>query len=389
MKLTTAFTATVLALTGIILSGSAQAQRTATASPTVVNGFVVAVAVIDGGSGYTTPPFVTISGGGGVGATATAALLNGAVDNITVASAGSGYSSTPAVIVDAPPSAQPPLSNGLFAYYPFETTARMEYPHQSPSSPVDLVFGTDLGTGDKFTEFRHVGSCVQANDLLLKGLEEYSIACNVRSFTKPTEAEILYNETAMNLVLNWTDTIQIGTWTSPDNWLDVGSTTGISDGKWHNVCVTVQRLNASNLVGHIYVDGLQVGTGNLNTIPDAPLPTYPQVFGKSLPGTSSPDYNQFKGDLAHFRFYNRALSTQDVQNLYSYEAPEGPWLTMDVKTVQVTIHVKAGRMYQLQSSLNLISWTNVGPAFTAATSEIVQEFDALDVGRCFRLQQMQ
>ena len=45
---------------------------TATASATVSNGAVTAIAVDDGGSGYTSAPSVAISGGGGSGATASA-----------------------------------------------------------------------------------------------------------------------------------------------------------------------------------------------------------------------------------------------------------------------------------------------------------------------------
>jgi formylglycine-generating enzyme required for sulfatase activity len=69
----------------------------------VVNGFVVAVTVADGGSGYLSPPAVTIAGGGGSGASAFATLANGAVDAITVTDAGYGYTSTPAVEIGAPP----------------------------------------------------------------------------------------------------------------------------------------------------------------------------------------------------------------------------------------------------------------------------------------------
>jgi 4-hydroxybenzoate polyprenyltransferase len=58
---------------------AAQAQRTATAIATVINGFVVAITITDGGAGYTEPPTVTLSGGGGSGATATALVSNGAV----------------------------------------------------------------------------------------------------------------------------------------------------------------------------------------------------------------------------------------------------------------------------------------------------------------------
>jgi Divergent InlB B-repeat domain len=83
--------------------GMALIQRIATAVPTVVNGFVVAVTVTDGGDGYTTAPQVTITGGGGAGAAATAIVLEGKVDKVIVVNAGSGYTETPTVLI-APPS---------------------------------------------------------------------------------------------------------------------------------------------------------------------------------------------------------------------------------------------------------------------------------------------
>jgi hypothetical protein len=58
---------------------AAQAKRTATAIATVINGFVVAITITDGGAGYTEPPTVTVSGGGGSGAMPTALVSNGAV----------------------------------------------------------------------------------------------------------------------------------------------------------------------------------------------------------------------------------------------------------------------------------------------------------------------
>ena len=55
------------------------------------------VAMTTGGSGYTTAPTVTFSGGGGTGASATANVAIGAVASLTVTSAGSGYTSAPTV----------------------------------------------------------------------------------------------------------------------------------------------------------------------------------------------------------------------------------------------------------------------------------------------------
>lgn len=60
-------------------------------------GRVVYVGVKSGGSGYTSSPTVSFSGGGGTGAAATASVSNGRVSGITITNAGSGYTSVPSV----------------------------------------------------------------------------------------------------------------------------------------------------------------------------------------------------------------------------------------------------------------------------------------------------
>ncbi len=57
-----------------------------------------------GGSGYTSAPAVTISGGGGVGATATAVISSGAVTAVNLTSPGYGYTGVPVVTIAAPTS---------------------------------------------------------------------------------------------------------------------------------------------------------------------------------------------------------------------------------------------------------------------------------------------
>jgi hypothetical protein len=67
-------------------------------------GFAIAgVTVTNGGSGYTSAPAVTFSGGGGSGATATA-VLSRPVASSTLSNAGTGYSSAPTVTIDRPSS---------------------------------------------------------------------------------------------------------------------------------------------------------------------------------------------------------------------------------------------------------------------------------------------
>jgi len=59
---------------------------------------VQGIDLISGGSGYTSVPTVTISGGGGTGASATAVVTNGSVTSIILNSKGTGYTSAPNVI---------------------------------------------------------------------------------------------------------------------------------------------------------------------------------------------------------------------------------------------------------------------------------------------------
>ncbi|MDN3809638.1 hypothetical protein ACVZIW_06575 [Klebsiella aerogenes] len=62
-------------------------------------GRLQSIAVTSGGSGYTSAPTVTISGGGGSGALATATVSGGAVTKISVLYKGFGYTSAPTIAI--------------------------------------------------------------------------------------------------------------------------------------------------------------------------------------------------------------------------------------------------------------------------------------------------
>jgi hypothetical protein len=65
----------------------------ATATPIIVNGFIVGVNMTASGNGYTVAPTVSFNDVSGHGATAYAQISKGSVTNIVIAGAGSGYSS--------------------------------------------------------------------------------------------------------------------------------------------------------------------------------------------------------------------------------------------------------------------------------------------------------
>ena len=77
----------------------------ATAIAIVENGQVVGAVITDGGCGYTNAPLLLIQGGGGSGALATTAMVDGEIISINLINGGSGYSTNPApkIVIASPP----------------------------------------------------------------------------------------------------------------------------------------------------------------------------------------------------------------------------------------------------------------------------------------------
>jgi len=120
------------ALVGFALGGQ---QATATAS--VASGFVINYTITSGGSGYTSVPTVTISGGGGSGATASAIIGNGAVTAINAIQAGSGYSSPPTITIGLP--------GGYVTYWSNDGTSSGEPSNAVPVAVNNGLFSVALG----------------------------------------------------------------------------------------------------------------------------------------------------------------------------------------------------------------------------------------------------
>ena len=85
--------------TPVNADGTPIVVQTATATATIGGGTVTGITIAGAGSGYTTAPGVTITGGGGSGATAIATVTNGVVTAITITNGGSGYTSVPTVTI--------------------------------------------------------------------------------------------------------------------------------------------------------------------------------------------------------------------------------------------------------------------------------------------------
>lgn len=123
----------------------ASLKALATTKP--INGFVTIIELIEPGSGYTIPPQVKITGGGGNGATAIAILSGGSVEKIIVTNPGKNYSFAPTVAIDPPPSipsiarATSEVSGG------FVVQAKLLSAGSGYTSPPKIVFAGGGGTG--------------------------------------------------------------------------------------------------------------------------------------------------------------------------------------------------------------------------------------------------
>jgi hypothetical protein len=91
----------------------------ATATPSIVNGFVVGANIIDSGFGYTNTPLIRFIGGSGSGAQAVAVETNGVITAVNITNPGSGYTNPPVVVIAPPYILNPVLSLAPMSFLSF------------------------------------------------------------------------------------------------------------------------------------------------------------------------------------------------------------------------------------------------------------------------------
>jgi Concanavalin A-like lectin/glucanases superfamily len=68
--------------------------------------------------------------------------------------------------------------------------------------------------------------------------------------------------------------------------------------------------------------------------------------------------------------------------------PYVPTVSIFVSKVKVAQHVRVNHTYVLEVTSDFVTWTPTGPAFTAESESIVNEFDVVSVGRYYRLREV-
>jgi len=132
--------------------------------------------------------------------------------------------------------------------------------------------------------------------------------------------------------------------------------------QWYNLQVV--RSQNTNIT--IYQDGVQVSHQTTTLGNDAPEALRNLTFGyyASAGGTF-----QLHGSLDDIRIYNRALSPNELHQLYEYES--GPRIGLVKAVKPVFDNLSFGTIYQLQVSSDLNVWTNSGAPFTATNKSMI------------------
>ena len=353
----------------------------AVASATVINGFVISIAVTDGGYGYPENPSVIISGGGGSGAAASATVLNGSIKSITVTDAGIGYTNPPTVVVLRTPEL---LNRNLIAYYPFDGNAN----DSSANGYNGTVVGAEL-TMDRFGTTNSAYRFTQGTPYIethvdFKNSQNITVSAWVK-FDSNYKGQVVFAQDDI-----WTG-LQLGYNIGGNIVFFVGGTSGWVGGsyptipiigKWYMLTGTYDGQKVK-----VFLDGVLAGTqlysGGIRYRNDG--------ISRIGDGVSLVDYPT-KGSVDDVRIYSRALSDEDVALLYAFESPNEPLVNIEVKTVRIKLGgLKPGKKYQLESSKDLGAplWSPVGGAFTATSLTTSQDVEVSDAGRYFRLYEVQ
>jgi hypothetical protein len=94
----------------------------------------------------------------------------------------------------------------------------------------------------------------------------------------------------------------------------------------------------------------------------------------------------FIGTIDDVRIYNRALAAEEVRALYSLQKNPNPWLAIEKRNA-IQMFLKPGKTYQIESSSDLVKWSDYGRSIVAEREIESAAAIAEERNRFFRLRQ--
>jgi len=293
-------------------------------------------------------------------------------------------------------SVQAQFTTGLVAYYPFNGNANDGSGNGNNGTVAAATLATDrFGNNDSAYAFDGVSSLITVPDSpSLRITNDITVTCWVKFAETNTTVRLLGKGVQCNKNYGlWRD--QGTSWMFqqfPSQGGCIGcqentasATPSVIVDRWYQM-VGVR----SGSVSRLYLDGTLIQERS----PTCSGSTYTGNESLLIGGTdpaeapTQPPTTLMHGSLDEIRIYNRALSQQEVQQLYVYELTPRPYLTVSVKTIQLNMYVALGKTNQLESSTNFITWTAYGLPFLATNSVMYQDVDVLGGQQYFRIKEV-
>ena len=228
------------------------------------------------------------------------------------------------------------LLQGLVAYYPFNGNANDESGNGSNAAATDVNLTADrLGRSGQAANFNGSSSVLTlpASQLLLAGSSQATISEWVRLDATNSEQTLfgfgidtyyIAPPGPVGLALSVYPAGQLNVWTCSDSDRNL-STTLFSTNVWYHLVVVYdgQAPSYSNKI-KMYFNGIQDHVSQVKpqviplTIPQSANGSWLGARSRGLPATYMISY--LAGTLDDVRIYNRALSSNEVSQLYAYES---------------------------------------------------------------------
>jgi len=252
------------------------------------------------------------------------------------------------------------LTNGLVAYYPFNGNAF----DGSGNGNNGTIYGATL-TADRFGEPSNAYAFNGTNNYV-QTPSRFSTGANPKSFSVWLNPSHLkrgwiidggsdgFSGQTFGLFMELATGKILFHGNGPYYDLDIVT---VQPNRWYHLCVTydgttVQAFADGNNVSSKTVT---LNTGNIDV----------KIGSRQNPSIEQPGDAYFDGFIDDIRIYNRALSTNEVAQLYAIES--GPRVNFVKAFTTDYANLILGSNYQLQASTDLKTWTNYGAPFTATS----------------------
>ncbi len=284
------------------------------------------------------------------------------------------------------------LTNGLVAYYPFNGNARDASGHGHNGTNYGGVLVPDrFGYPNQAYWFDGTNNTNSLIDLSqnrpITGVQTTFSICG---WINPRYIPQLAHDISTPRGIYWhqADWADIGVRISNSPWvsfsmttLEFNTTSGVHSGNQNDTLYASILIPSNAWTSFVATyDGATKclylnGTLNVSVPYTFPANWDTSFMGEGIGGNVAGQAETFDGVIDDMRIYNRALSSNEVAQLYAIES--GPRVVL-LKAVKPSFsYLWVGTNYQMQISGDLNTWTNYGAAFTATNTSMVypQYFD--------------